>query len=233
LHGEISFRNSFYIYARTSIGKYLPGNVGHFLGRQFVASQMGIKHSVVVISTILEVLCQITAALMVCFWVDLPMAPPMPLSVILCLSVLALLIASLGIMRFFKRQKNLEVRNVAYLSFWCRTSVVCLLDVLFFLSSGTIIYFLAVQSGIHIDVSIFSFISVYAVAWFLGLVTPGAPAGIGVREAVMIAMLEGTMGSAGAFAVAILFRITTTIGDLLFFASSFVVDKMPLATNND
>ena len=50
-----------------------------------------------------------------------------------------------------------------------------------------------------------------------GFVTVGAPAGIGVREAAIILALSGTMGEPTAITVALLFRVLTTLGDVLFF----------------
>jgi hypothetical protein len=92
----------------------------------------------------------------------------------------------------------------------------------FFFLNGTVIYLLAVKSGIYTNVSLFSFVPIYAVAWFLGLITPGAPAGMGVRETVITTMLKGSLSPSDAFAVAILFRIATTVADLFLFGSSFI-----------
>jgi hypothetical protein len=104
LHGKLQLRNSFYIYTRASIAKYLPGNVGHLLGRNLIASRFGLPHNVVAISTILEILCLITTALMICVWIDLPMAPPLPPSVSLSIGLGILIIAPVAIFRFIKKK---------------------------------------------------------------------------------------------------------------------------------
>jgi uncharacterized membrane protein YbhN (UPF0104 family) len=60
-------------------------------------------------------------------------------------------------------------------------------------------------------------IAIGSAAWTLGCVTPGASAGLGVREAVLIAASIGVgVTTADATLTAIAFRVTTTIADLLF-----------------
>ena len=60
-------------------------------------------------------------------------------------------------------------------------------------------------------------------AWLVGYATPGAPGGIGVREAVMVVGLQTAMGPAAAAAgplvlAVVLHRVVTTLGDAVCFA---------------
>ena len=96
-----------------------------------------------------------------------------------------------------------------------------LLYVAFFVISGCIAWSLAASLG-PLSVSALPLVvASIATAWIAGYVTPGASAGIGVREAVLIALLSGTLGEANAAVVAVAFRVVTLSGDLLFFALSF------------
>ncbi len=54
----------------------------------------------------------------------------------------------------------------------------------------------------------------YAAASALGIVVIIAPAGLGVREPALVAVLGGTIGTSGALVVALLLRLTVTIADL-------------------
>ena len=56
-----------------------------------------------------------------------------------------------------------------------------------------------------------------AVSWTLGFLTPGAPSGIGVREAVLVFLLSPLVGSAEAIILSILFRLVTVGGDVMFW----------------
>jgi hypothetical protein len=57
-----------------------------------------------------------------------------------------------------------------------------------------------------------------ALAWLAGFATPGAPAGVGVREAILILALTGSLGDEASTLVALAFRLVTTGGDVLLFA---------------
>ena len=59
-----------------------------------------------------------------------------------------------------------------------------------------------------------------ATAWTLGFLTPGAPAGLGVREAVLVALLTPSAGEPAALTAALAFRAATLGGDLLFYLSA-------------
>jgi uncharacterized membrane protein YbhN (UPF0104 family) len=55
----------------------------------------------------------------------------------------------------------------------------------------------------------------FAAAWLVGFVTPGAPAGIGVREAALVALLAPIAGNEASLAVAALSRILSVICDVI------------------
>lgn len=61
----------------------------------------------------------------------------------------------------------------------------------------------------------------YVAAWFLGLVTPGAPAGLGIREGAMLFLMKGMpIPEADLLLAVLLGRIITIFGDFLFFLES-------------
>ena len=64
---------------------------------------------------------------------------------------------------------------------------------------------------------------VYALAWLVGTLTPGAPAGAGVREGMLVVLLSPTMGEGGAGALAIMLRLVTTIGELLAWGVGMLI----------
>jgi hypothetical protein len=57
----------------------------------------------------------------------------------------------------------------------------------------------------------------YVLAWLSGLVTPGAPAGIGVRELTLLFLLKGLVSEADLTLTVLLARIVTVVGDLFFY----------------
>jgi hypothetical protein len=60
-------------------------------------------------------------------------------------------------------------------------------------------------------------IGVYSLSWIIGFITPGAPAGLGIREAIMSAMLFGVIQENLVITAVLLFRIVTILGDVLGF----------------
>ncbi|WP_083286665.1 hypothetical protein [Burkholderia seminalis] len=67
----------------------------------------------------------------------------------------------------------------------------------------------------------------YVIAWLAGLVTPGAPAGVGVREAVLYGLLHSVVGHADLITAIVLGRLVTVAGDLLFFIGATLTPKHP------
>ena len=59
-------------------------------------------------------------------------------------------------------------------------------------------------------------ISLFAASWMAGMITPGAPSGIGVRETVLVLGLSVVTPLAGAVVIATLLRLLTIGGDVLF-----------------
>src|SRR5690606_21065797 len=63
----------------------------------------------------------------------------------------------------------------------------------------------------------------FAAAWVVGLLVPGAPAGLGVREAVLLVLLGEVMPTADAVVAIALLRVATTLGDLVHFVAGGVL----------
>ena len=55
----------------------------------------------------------------------------------------------------------------------------------------------------------------FAVAWLAGLLAIYAPGGLGVREAVLVALLPGRIGAADALVVAAASRLILILVDVL------------------
>ncbi|RJP38308.1 MAG: hypothetical protein C4548_13300, partial [Desulfobacteraceae bacterium] len=59
----------------------------------------------------------------------------------------------------------------------------------------------------------------YVLAWLAGFLTPGAPAGLGVRELVLASLLAGLASIPSILFTVLMSRAITAIGDLLFFVA--------------
>lgn len=65
----------------------------------------------------------------------------------------------------------------------------------------------------------------FAIAWVAGFLTPGAPAGLGVREIILFKALEHFYSAGIAAGITISLRMITLIADCLIFSMAMVVKQ--------
>jgi glycosyltransferase 2 family protein len=67
------------------------------------------------------------------------------------------------------------------------------------------------------------YVGAYVVAWLIGFVAVYAPGGLGVREAVLVALLAGRLGASDALVVAAVSRAILTLVDLVLASVGVVL----------
>jgi hypothetical protein len=72
----------------------------------------------------------------------------------------------------------------------------------------------------------------FIIAWLIGFATPGSPAGLGVREAVLITLLDSPSIEDTLLVAVLISRIVTVLGDMLFFAISSLFRPKQAVSNN-
>ncbi|NIG98135.1 MAG: hypothetical protein G5701_02350 [Serratia symbiotica] len=204
------------IYGISQLAKYVPGNVFHIAGRQALGMSAGISGGILAKSIGWEIgLISVSGA--VFSWLVLPLLitfVTLPASIALIL----LTIVGLGyiLYRFFSFH--------LFLAFIYQISFLLISGGIFVILLGAL---LQNEGGAHLQEWIF-ICSAYVVAWLVGLVTPGAPAGVGVREFILLFLLKGLVNDADLLIALVLGRILTFAGDLLFFSLSsffFMIKK--------
>ena len=226
---------TFSIYARSNIAKYLPGNVGHYAMRQLYGASLGVKQTELLFSSILEIFCMAITAFILSFllardviftflsnsfqrvWV-------LPLLIV----VIVVIVAGVG---FFLRKKKISVSEI--LSHLKKKEFrISLISVLGLIACNMAIYgvILLVLLRSHTDIgsSGLLIISAGIVSWFAGFITPGAPGGIGVREAVMVLMLSPIISEDIVLYVAVVQRVAYIFSDVF----TWVIGKAIFGTNS-
>jgi uncharacterized membrane protein YbhN (UPF0104 family) len=66
----------------------------------------------------------------------------------------------------------------------------------------------------------------YVLAWLAGLVTPGAPAGVGIRELVLLFLLGRWIAQADLLLAVVLGRGVTVIGDFIYFIITIYLQQL-------
>lgn len=228
-----SARLCFAIYARTQLAKYIPGNVFHFIGRHALGHRLGFEHAPMVCAALLENVGLILAAALwalvgVLLWLDLPAAglSPGTLAAVLAIPFLAVLALAYGLPRLAKFWGG-EIRRRSPGEVLTGLVPAYFLYLAFFFVSGVILWAMAALVGGASAALLLPVAAAVAAAWIAGFLTPGASAGIGVREAVLVATLSPMLGAAEATLMAIAFRAVTLLGDVFFFASSFPMMRLP------
>jgi glycosyltransferase 2 family protein len=216
------------IYGRTQIAKYLPGNCFHFLGRQLLGRRLGHAHGSLVLASLAESMLLLAVA----GAIALPLIGPElarawgPSPVWLALTMLAGVVVVVVIVCHSGSQCTRAMSSTvdAIRPLAPRVLRAGLLHLAFFAVGGLVLWAVAAAGGPPGEraIDLVTAVSVLAMAWWAGFVVPGAAAGIGVREAVLVLVLEPHLGAESALLVALTLRVITILGDLLFFALSFL-----------
>lgn len=213
------------LYAFATFAKYLPGNVFHYAGRQIAAARLGYGQKAPAQATFLEILGHLAAV-----GVILLALLPFTLSGLAALLSLAgeqlrpwifagLLCAVAGIVFLWlspKARELLPALDLRLLSF------VGLLQLSFFALVALLGVWLAIPVLNLPQEAMPLMVFVYLASWLIGFVTPGAPGGLGVREACLLAGLGGLADPEAVLAFAALTRGAFLVGEALFSISGFL-----------
>jgi glycosyltransferase 2 family protein len=209
------------VYGRTQIAKYLPGNVFHLVGRQVMGRRLGHGQARLALASLLEALLLVLIAAAL----SLPIAWRWLDQGLLWIAGLAAPVLVLIAVRWGRRH-DLGLRDLAaseargFSPALLRLLRAAALYALFFLLVAAIFWMLArsVSDPGDTSIDLAASVPVVALAWLVGFATPGSSAGIGVREAVLIAALDGTLGAPASALIALALRLVTVGGDVVFFA---------------
>jgi hypothetical protein len=224
-HGPVTPAAALVVWGKANLAKYLPGNVLHFAGRQFLGARQGWPQAAIATASLLEV----------CLFVLLPMG----------LAVLALATAGeLGLMDVAGWHGTVAVATAGLLGVVVSGALVvrrlpaavvtrlarlvparpaeiapaCLYFLSFFLGMSLIAWALhGLVAGSMAIAQLPLLTGVFLVSWVTGFIVPGAPGGIGVREG-SFALLGGVfLEQESLVVVALLLRFVTLAGEGLLF----------------
>lgn len=208
------------IYGISQLAKYLPGNIFHLAGRQALGMAAGLPTGALAKSTLWELgLVVVTAALFSSL--VLPILLP-SFSVILCAPIL---LVSAGILATVLRKLGSPQTVKAFI---CQAIFLAISAAIFTLLVGVTSTNQVIPGQLWPTIG-----GAYIVAWLAGLVTPGAPAGVGVREMILLLLLKGAVQEADLLMAILLGRLVTVTGDLLFFVCASFLQPKATLTDTD
>ena len=207
---RVSVRWTIWAYAVSQLAKYVPGNIFQFAGRQAIGLAVGLPGWPLAKSTVWELVLISLCGAVFGFLV-------LPLFLIAVSNLIAILLFASAIVALLVTIRVLWGARLA-------GAALCYL--IFLGLSGLIfssVLAIANHGIVEIGKSLPAIVGAYVIAWLAGLLTPGAPAGLGIREAVLLLLLPVLYDNSAILLAVVVGRAITVSGDLLFFAASRLV----------
>jgi hypothetical protein len=218
------------LFLVSQFGKYFPGNIGQFVGRVVLARDIGIPVPITLATMLTETLWSIGTALGIS-----------------ALSLFLFLGGHLSTLpRWFDGAGLLVCFAAAIAAPWAGVTLLkrifpglvgrlfagselrppgmaaaLRVSTLYVCCYGCMGLILRMQAQVYFGAPAAPLLEVsgfFALAWLAGYLLPGAPAGIGVRESVLLVLFSPLYGESAAIALGITLRLTTTAADALAFA---------------
>lgn len=220
--GGLNKREGINVYVRANIGKYLPGNVMHYVERNVFLVGSGLEQFEIALSSFTEIVGQLLAAIFIgvllswksLFSVLQKLISTEILIVVIAVMAILILVAVILIRKVqylhnvFIKMCNIEFVKLFFTNLLIYIAVVALLG-----SALALICYPLHGGNIEIE-NILMIISTYTVAWIAGFVVLGAPGGVGVREFVLGYLTASSPLANTILLAAVLHRIATIIGDV-------------------
>jgi glycosyltransferase 2 family protein len=207
------------IYLQAQVAKYIPGSVWQYAGRVALARSEGIPVKVVTLSVTIELAGAILGA-----------------AVLTVLAFGAWGYAAAGIillaLPFAWRAMQWHAARRTDTGLGGRRlegtvggalAVACVAYLVVTILLGGALWLFAASLLEPAARDIPFYVGAFSIAWLAGLVAIFAPGGLGVREAVLVALLRGRIGTADAVLLAATARVAMTLVDLLMAGAGVVV----------
>ena len=222
-----------YVYLKTVIFKYAPGNVFHFLGRHSLSKTHTLPHQTIAFANGVEILLQLFAVSFIImigtffFDINLDIGSYLSLSKTKILLAFGLLVGIVMMILLKKKYKDTLASPKALLAL---LRIFCYHLVFLLGSASLLVAVYALFFGVTFTFALFvQTVFVSSIAWLLGFVVPGAPGGVGIREAILLLLLPSIMmvSKELVLAGALVYRVVTILGEgLTYFWAKLFEDKM-------
>lgn len=229
---DLSFAQAFWIYNITQLPKYVPGSIWQFVGRATVLKRLGCSLVQIRDSLLIEHIWVIGSAavlgLPVCVYFGPALLRQFAASAgsgLLIWGGLALLGAGLFVLLALRylRKKQATLPSLRELRRALRPSLALVLALLACWTLFGFSFWITLGPVAEAAPSLVFAISVYCLAYVAGFCVPFAPAGLGVREAVLIVCLAEFLSLEAAFLVSALNRSLYLLVDVLMGALGAVL----------
>lgn len=216
-----------YVYAKSWLGRYIPGTAPWILGKIYFASKHGVSKSKLAVSSLLEAALQIVAALILSFSilsfdsrfnsVNPAIRTAMVAALIICVVALTPKIFNFLLSSAHKviRRRPLPTEHHTNTKTLLRgTGLYILRSVI----NGLALFFIAKSLYGPLSYQDISFvIGIGAFSGAAGMLAIFVPSGIGVRDGIQLILLGLVVPGEYALAITIMARLWDVAADLIFF----------------
>lgn len=203
----------------SQIGKYLPGNFAHFLGRAYLARGYGVPLASSGQAIALELAGVLAAGgILAGAAVALGAVGSAAGHAVFWLSGLAGAAALIG-SAWVLRGKSSTARALLG-PLLTATALYGLVLALLAVCNVLLVVGLGAEASMALAGKV---AGAFLVSWLIGFVTPGSPAGLGLRELTFVGLLGGSLPPETLVLSATLFRVATIAGDLVAWLAGIVL----------
>ena len=201
-----TLRQSIKIYGLSQISKYIPGNVFYLISRQALVASDGLPQRSAFKASIMELILLVTVAAVI----SILILPLFFQTISFYLSGLAA-VGLVGVL-------------VILITYYLSSKIVFVVGFYFALLSilgGVFVTVLALTTE-NLPISISEIVlygGAFIFAWLAGILTPGSPAGIGVREFILLILLRDVVSEVDLLVSILICRTLTVFSDIMFFLS--------------
>jgi hypothetical protein len=220
----------------SQLAKYLPGNVAHHVGRAVLAGRSGIPAVVSLFSILLETFWVMAVAaslgLVFVLWFWGSMSSERLTGVGLTLLAVGMVAAAAAPHLLHRQWTTLSqgylIRHgvsqtplnpptwrLAVVSMSCYLLIYMMMGLVISLL-GWLFFSAQLQNVLLLG-------SAFALAWVVGFISPGSPAGLGIREVILLQVLSPLYGNETASATTALLRLLTVTGDALGYLLGLLI----------
>ena len=201
-----TLRQCIKIYGLSQISKYIPGNVFYLISRQALVTSDGLPQRSAFKASIMELMLLVTVA------------------AIITILILPLFFQTISFYLSGLAAVGLLGMLVILITYYLSSKIVYVVGFYFALLSilgGVFVAVLALTTE-NLPISISEIVlygGAFIFAWLVGVLTPGSPAGIGVREFILLILLRDVVSEVDLLASILICRTLTVFSDIMFFLS--------------
>jgi len=232
-------REAMGVFLVSQFAKYLPGNVGQHVGRIALANQFGWQPGRVIVSILVENGFAVGAGGLVAgVGVALGGVGALGLSRVLLAAGVLFSGWVMGVVIL----KALLARPPAKVARWLSLTepvelsartLAPYLGVHLLSYAGGFVSFTAIVCGLigTFPQDSWKIPAAVSASWLAGYLVPGAPAGLGVREATLTALLGSSLGTGTVVSAALIWRFSALLGDALVLLVGLVLRRSSALTS--